>query len=175
MISESYFLKYKKFFRATVPEAFEISVSWSIKNFYRISASRNVRKAFLWENIIFYGASVSWNMWSFLILELESSIFLEYKKFSQGRFVFIFWAWDEITGNVRKAFFWENIGNLLILKSEIFISWKVRNLFGVVFWTWVESAPGSCILYYFYEPLTLLSDQNQASVWDILPYCTLLF
>ena len=47
VISESYFLKYKKFFRATVPEAFEISVSWSIKNFYRISASRNVRKAFL--------------------------------------------------------------------------------------------------------------------------------
>ena len=75
--SESYFLKYKKFYR--------VSVSWKIRNFWAVSISRNKRKVFFWENIK-----------HFLILEPESSISRNISKLFRGcfsLFVFIFQAW----------------------------------------------------------------------------------
>ena len=62
------------------PGIYESSVSWSIKNFSGILFSQNIRNAFIRKNIR-----------NFLILKLESSIFGEYKKFSQGGFFFVFW------------------------------------------------------------------------------------
>ena len=59
-ISESYFLKYQKFFK--------ISVSLNIRNFrLGVSVSQNIRKAFFWEIIRIF-------------------LILEYKKFSRGGF-----------------------------------------------------------------------------------------
>ena len=50
-----------------------------------------IRKAFFQENIRnFFRVSISGNPEFFLILELESSIFPEYKKFSQSGFFFFF-------------------------------------------------------------------------------------
>ena len=69
--SERYFLKYQK-----------VSLPNYIKNFFGVSVSRNIRKAFFWGNIR-----------SFLILGSKRSTFQEYKKFSQGGTFFIFWAW----------------------------------------------------------------------------------
>ena len=59
--SESYFLKCK---------IFRASVSWNIRNFVRVSVSRNIRKAFFWENTK-----------NFLILELESSFSRNIRKY----------------------------------------------------------------------------------------------
>ena len=108
---ESYFLKYNNFFK--------VSVSWIVRNFFVVSISRIIRKVFFWENVrSFFGVFVSWNMRNFLILELESSIFPQYKKIYRGRCLFIFSSlgWkvqDSITGNKRKAVLWENIRNFV--------------------------------------------------------------
>ena len=99
-----HFPKYKTFFQSgffkiflsskLLPEIWE--VSWNIRNFFGVSVSPNIRKAFFWENIK-----------NFLILELES---------------FISW-------NVRKYknFFrsWFSLFFELGLKS--FISWNTKN------------------------------------------------
>ena len=108
---ESYFLKYDKFFK--------VSVSWIVRNFFVVSISRIIRKVFFWENVrSFFGVFVSWNMRNFLILELESSIFPQYKKIYCGGCLFIFSSlgWKvqgSITGNKRKAVLWENIRNFV--------------------------------------------------------------
>ena len=63
--------------------------------------------------------------WTFLILELRSSISWNIRNFFRGRFLLFFRAWTEYCG----ASFWENTRNFLILELESFISRNVRNFF----------------------------------------------
>ena len=52
---ESYFLRFKKFCR--------VSISWKITNFFWVSISQNITKAFFWENIRnVFEISISWNI-----------------------------------------------------------------------------------------------------------------
>ena len=69
-----------------------------------------------------------------------------------------------VFGNIRKAFFWENIRNFTVSELVSFIFWNIRNFFrvsvswnistffGVDFFNFFElafkSVLGSCILYY---------------------------
>ena len=59
---------------------------------------------------------------------------------------------SSIFGNVRKAFFWENIRNSLILEPKKSIEWKKRNFLGADCFQFsrlgLKVALGSCILYY---------------------------
>ena len=62
-------------------------------------------------------------------------------------FYFLTLSWKmqgSISGNIRKAFFWEKIRNSLILDSEISIAWNTKNFFQdgffFIFWAWVRLA-----------------------------------
>ena len=60
-----------------------------------------------------------------------------------------------ISRNIRKAFFWDNIRNFLILELKSSISWNIRNFFrGVFFLSFFElglkNVPGSSIIYYWF-------------------------
>ena len=96
--------KYKVFFQSRFFFFFELrkfcfrnikSLSWNVRNFWRVFVSPNISKTFFWENIRnFFEVCVSWNIRTalfredirnFLILDLESSIF-KYMKLSQGGF-----------------------------------------------------------------------------------------
>ena len=81
--TESYFLKCKKFFRVSFPEIYKkircFRLLVKCTKCFRGFVSRNIRKAFFWENIR-----------SFLISELESSVIPEYKKLSRVGFFKIF-------------------------------------------------------------------------------------
>ena len=87
---KSYFPKYKTFFQSGFLKIFLSSkllleiqeVSWNIRNFFGVSVSPNIRKAFFSENIK-----------NFLILELESFIsrnVRKYKNFFQSWFSLFF-------------------------------------------------------------------------------------
>ena len=104
------------------------------------SISRNIRKAFFWENIGF-----------FLILELESSISKNIRNFFWSD-IFCFLEGDlglKVQGficeNIKKAFFWENIRNFLILELEGSISWNKGIFFSgrlfSFFWAQAEKWP----------------------------------
>ena len=110
------FLKYKKLFR--------VSFSWNIKNFWWVFIFWNIRTAFFWESIRSF---------------FQGFCFLKYKKSFLLRnflgvdfFHFLSLGWKvqgSISGNTRKAFFWENIRNFLILELECSISWNIRSFF----------------------------------------------
>ena len=92
----------------------------------------NIWKAFFWENI-----------WSFLILELGSSIFSEYKKFSRCGFSFTFRALTE------KCEVSQNIINFF----KVVYSWKkIRNFYREKFWGLRPESPlfSPIIDYWFY-------------------------
>ena len=60
-----------------------------------------------------------------------------------------------ISRNIRKAFFWDNIRNFLILELKSSISWNVRNFFRGVFFLFffelgLKNVPGSSIIYYWF-------------------------
>ena len=60
-----------------------------------------------------------------------------------------------ISRNIRKAIFWDNIRNFLILELKRSISWNIRNFFrGVFFFFFFElglkNVPGSSIIYYWF-------------------------
>ena len=109
-------------------------------------------KVFFWENIAsFFGASVSWKIRNFseggfllffkigvrsagfhLIKYKKSFLFRKYKNFFNIRArMFRFQKYKDffISGNLRKASFWENIRIFLILEPKSFISWNTRNFF----------------------------------------------
>ena len=59
-----------------------------------------------------------------------------------------------ISRNIRKAFFWDNIRNFLILELKSSISWNIRNFFRGVFFLFffelgLKNVPGSSIIYYW--------------------------
>ena len=113
--SESYFLKYKEFFRGV--------------RFLKYKKSFHFRKY----KKSFRGFSFLKHKTSFNIRVRKFHFPPEYK-FSQSGF-FHFWSlgWKvqgSISRNIKKAFFWENIINILILELESFISRNIRNFFG---------------------------------------------
>ena len=60
-----------------------------------------------------------------------------------------------ISRNIRKAFFWDNIRNFLILELKSSISWNIRNFFRGVFFLFffelgLKNVPGSSIIYYWF-------------------------
>ena len=60
-----------------------------------------------------------------------------------------------ISRNIRKAFFWDNIRNFLILELKSSISWNIRNFFRGVFFLFffelgMKNVPGSSIIYYWF-------------------------
>ena len=117
--SESYFVKYKKLFKVSVSGNIRKFHFLKYNEFFEVFVSQNIRKAFFWENIRF-----------FLILALESSISQNIKKY-KNFFREDFWS-------SGKAFFGENIRNLL--RVVFFIFWA---------WAWKCSIVlGSSIKYY---------------------------
>ena len=141
MSSESYFLKYKKFFRVSVFRNIKVT---EIQKILGVSISWNIRKAFFWGNIRnFFGVLVFGNISTAFFWEnIINFLILEYKKFFQGRF-FYFSILDLkvqgcISGNTRKAFFWKNIIHFLILESKIFISRNMRKFFRGGFFLFFE-------------------------------------
>ena len=94
----------------------------------------------------------------FYLLSFES-YFLKYK-FLGSQFeklsirTFLWWIsfyftsldWKvqaSISRNTRKAFFWENIRNFLVLESENSISWIIRNFFSGWIFLFLELGPNS--------------------------------
>ena len=60
-----------------------------------------------------------------------------------------------ISRNIRKAIFWDNIRNFLILELKSSISWNIRNFFRGVFFLFffelgLKNVPGSSIIYYWF-------------------------
>ena len=122
---ESYFLKQKTFFR--------VSVSWNIKKIFRVS--------------------VSWSIRNSLMLEPESSIsqnIRKYKRIKSG--LFLFFELGKFLPEIQESSNVKNEINFLILKVESSISWNIRNFFGMDFFYFFElglkSTLGSCIYYY---------------------------
>ena len=96
---ESYFLKYKKF-----PDIWESSLPWNIRNVFRVSVSRNIRKVFFWENIT-----------KKIILEPESSISQNTRNFFGGGFFLFFKL------GLKSSISW-NISNFFLVDLFIFLS-----------------------------------------------------
>ena len=124
----------------------------NIRISFGVSVFQNIRTVFFWENIAsFFGASVSWKIRNFsedgfllffkigvrsagfhLIKYKKSFLFRKYKNFFNIRArMFRFQKYKDffISGNLRKASFWENIRIFLILEPKSFISWNTRNFF----------------------------------------------
>ena len=81
---ESYFLKYKKFFRASVPWNVRRFRFLKYKEFFQGFSFLNYNNFFRGFCFLKYELSFEKIQEIFLTLELESSIFPEYKKFSRG-------------------------------------------------------------------------------------------
>ena len=138
---ECYFLKYKTFFR--------FSVSWNIRKFHFLKHKIYFRgfhfvktlEVFLgWTFFIFLSlgwkvqGSISGSMRNFLILESECYVSWNIRNFFQGWIYFNFLSLESkvqssTSRNIRKAFFWENIRNFLMLEVESFISRNMKNFF----------------------------------------------
>ena len=111
-------------------------------NFFGVSVSRNIWKAFFWENIR-------------NLLTLDDKDFLGVIFFLFFFFFFSSLGWkvqDSISGNIRKGFFWEIVRIFLILELESSISWNVRHFWWVdsflFFELGMKSGPSSPIYYY---------------------------
>ena len=104
--------------------------------FLKIFLEKFIHNLF-WRNIKNFGfcdfGSSFWNLKNIFRVSIFWNIkkfrFLKYKEFSGFPFPKI-WK-SSISWNIRKAFFWENIKNLLILELKSSISWNIRNFLGV--------------------------------------------
>ena len=132
--SESYFLKYNKFFR--------MSVSWNLRKFHSLKYkefffflgwgggggffSWNIRTVFFWENIRdFFGASVSRSIGNFFELGLKSSIPWNIRRPFR---VSVSWNTMIFFRGCRLSKLRKNIKKI-ILEQESSISRNTRNFF----------------------------------------------
>ena len=129
LILESYFLKYKEFFRSfwfwkykksfllrKYKSFFGASVPWSTKNFLGADFFYfSSLKAYFLKYKKFFRVSVSWNIRNFLILAPKSSISWKYKNFFRGNFFFYFSSPESYFLKCKRD-----------IRLESSISWNIR-------------------------------------------------